>query len=57
MAYYLTIEKKKGYYVPLEITKSKYFSRLSNLKGNGSTLQEIDMFTMMFDNEKQLRAD
>ena len=56
MAYYLTIEKKKGYYVPLEITKSKYFSRLSNLKGNGSTLQEIDMFTMMFDNEKQLRA-
>ena len=56
MAYYLTIEKKKGVYEPIEITKSKYFSRLSNLKGNGSTLQEIDMFTMMFENEKELRT-
>lgn len=56
MAYYLTIEKKKGNYTPLEINKSKYFTRTSNLKGNGSTLQEIDMFTMMFNNEKELRS-
>ena len=56
MAYYFTVEKKKGEYTPIDITKSKYFMRTSNLKGAGSTLQEIDTFTMMFNNEKELRT-
>ncbi len=56
MAYYLTIEKRKGVYTPLDITKSKYFVRNSNLKGSGATLAEIDAFTMMFDNERELRG-
>ena len=56
MAYYLTIEKKKGEHIPLDITKSVYFTRLSHLKGNGATLQEIDTFTMMFNNEEELRS-
>lgn len=55
MAYYLTIEKKKGEYTPIDITKSKYYSRLSNFKGMGSSLQELDTFTMMFNHEQELR--
>ena len=55
MAYYFMVEKKKGQYIPLDITKSKCFSRTSNLKGIGAKLQEIDLFTMMFYNEKELR--
>ena len=55
MAYYLTVEKRKGEYTPLEITKSKYFARISNLKNNGATLEEIDIFTMMFNDEHELR--
>lgn len=55
MAYYLTVEKRKGEYTPIDITTSKYFTRLSNLKGKGSTLYEIDTFTMMFNNESELR--
>ena len=54
MAYYFMVEEKRGKYLPLDITKSKYFSRLSNLK-NGATLQEIDNFTMMFYNEVEMR--
>ena len=55
MAYYLTVEKKRGEYTPIDITKSKYFERISNFKGMGSSLQEIDIFTMMFNDEKELR--
>lgn len=56
MAYYLMQEKKKGIYTPLDITKSKCFYRTSNLKNMGCTLQEIDLFTMNFENEKELRS-
>lgn len=56
MAYYLMIEKKKGQYTPIDITKSACFYRMSNLKKSGCTLQEIDMFTMNFYDEKELRA-
>ena len=55
MAYYLTIEKKKGEFTPINVTKSKYFSRLSKFKGNGASLQELDIYTMMFNNEIELR--
>ena len=55
MAYYFMVEKKKGEYIPLDITNSKYFSRISNLKGKGATLQEIDIFTMMFSDLNELR--
>ena len=55
MAYYFTVSKKKGEYTPLDITKSKYFTKLSRFKGLGLSLQEIDMFTMMFNNEEELR--
>lgn len=55
MAYYFTVSKKKGEYTPLNITKSKYFTKLSRYKGLGLSLQEIDMFTMMFDDEAELR--
>lgn len=55
MAYYLTIEKRKGEYTPLEITSSKYFARVSNLVNNGATLEEIDIYTMMFNDEGEFR--
>ena len=55
MAYYFTVSKKKGEYTPLDITKSKYFTKLSKCKGLGLSLQEIDMFTMMFNDEEELR--
>lgn len=55
MAYYFTVSKKRGEYIPLDITKSKYFTKLSKFKGLGLSLQEIDMFTMMFNNEEELR--
>ena len=56
MAYYLTLEKEKGKFTPLDITKSKYFTRTSNLKGNRCTLAEVDAFTMMFNDERELRG-
>ena len=55
MAYYFTVSKKKGEYTPLDITKSKYFTKLSRFKGLGLSLQEIDMYTMMFNDEEELR--
>ena len=55
MAYYFTVQKKRGEYTPIDITKSKYFTRLSNYKGMGMSLQEIDLYTMMFNDEKELR--
>jgi len=55
MAYYLTVEKKKQEYLPLDITKSSCFTRLSRLKGMGSEINEIDMFTTSFNHEQELR--
>lgn len=55
MAYYFTVQKKKGEYTPIDITNSKYFTRMSNFKGMGMSLEEVDLFTMMFNNEKELR--
>lgn len=55
MAYYFMVSKKRGEYTPIDITKSKYFMRTSKLKGAGMTLEEIDMFTMMFNDEQELR--
>lgn len=55
MAYYLTYEKKKQEYIPLDITKSACFTRLSRLKGMGSEINEIDMFTTSFNHEQELR--
>ena len=55
MAYYLMVEKKRGEYMPLDITKSKCFTRLSNLKSNKANLNEIDLFTMMFNDNMELR--
>ena len=55
MAYYMTIQKKKGEYTPIDITKSKYFTRISKFKGMGMSLEETDLFTMMFNNESELR--
>lgn len=49
------VEKKKGDYEPLDITKSACFTPSSNLKGMGRTIQEIDMFTTWFYNEEELR--
>ena len=55
MAYYITVESKKGKYTPLNITNSILFTRISNLKGTGSTLEEIDLFTMMFNDISELK--
>ena len=55
MAYYFTVQKKKGEYTPIDITKSKYFTRISNYKGMGMSLEEVDLYTMMFNDEKELR--
>lgn len=56
MAYYFMVETKKGNYKSIDITKSKYFSKISNFKKpDACSLQEIDMFTMMFNDEKELR--
>jgi len=56
MAYYFTVEEKKGKYLPLDIKKSKYFTKQSKFKNLGLSLQEIDLFTTMFNNEEELRA-
>ena len=55
MAYYFMITKRGNKYTPLDITKSKYFSRDSRYTGMGMSLKEADSFTMMFDDEKELR--
>ena len=57
VAYYFTVQKKRGEFIPIDITKSRYFGRVSNLKGMGMTLEEVDLFTMMFDDEKELRRE
>ena len=55
MTYYLMGEVKRGEYSVVDITKSSRFRRLSKLKGNDCELFEIDMFTMNFSNEIELR--
>ena len=55
MAYYITVEDKKGHYLPLDISKSDCFTRLSNLKGAKANLQEIDYFTTQFNDELEMR--
>jgi len=59
MAYYFMVEKRdrtnKRNYVAIDVSKSPCFSRLSNLKENRFKLQELDYFTMMFNNEEELR--
>ena len=57
MAYYFMVEKKRGKYDKLDITKSSYFTKFSNFSKEGAcNLQEIDYFTMMFNNEGELRT-
>lgn len=57
MAYYLMVEKKRGLYQPINIKNSKYYIGITNRykKPCAHTLQEIDEFTMMFNNEIELR--
>lgn len=60
MAYYLTVEKGrvngKEEYEKLNITKANCFTRLSKtFKGEGCSLDEIDMFTTQFKDETELR--
>lgn len=54
MAYYLMVEEKKGKYLPIDITKSSLFTRMSNLTGMGSNIQEIDYFTVNFNDYNEL---
>lgn len=56
MAYYFMVEKKKGEYLPLDIRCSRYFQLSPKYKkACAYTLQEIDLFTMMFNDEEELR--
>lgn len=56
MAYYFMVEKKKGEYEPLDIEKILCLgSKRQYTKKAAFALQEIDMFTTMFDDEKELR--
>lgn len=56
MAYYFMLENKKGSWEKLNIPNSKYFRKSSRYKQYGAcSLEEIDYFTMMFDDEEELR--
>lgn len=57
MAYYLTVESKRGATIPLEIKDSIYFQIVKRKyeKACAYSLDEIDSFTMMFNNESELR--
>ena len=57
MAYYFMAETSKGKHIPIEISKSKYFQNKIRKykKAFAYTLQEIDNFTVMFDDEIELR--
>lgn len=56
MAYYFMIEKKKGEYSKIDITKSTYFDNPPSFKvPGGCSLEEIDSFTTKFANEEELR--
>jgi len=55
MAYNLMVEIKKGFYIPLDISKSKLFERTSRYKETRYSLEEIDRFTSNFENLNALR--
>ena len=57
MAYYLTVETKRGEYLPINISNSKCFQDTIRRfkKTCAYTLEEIDRFTMMFNDEIELR--
>ena len=57
MAYYFMVESKKGKHLPLDIKSSIYFqpTKTKYDKPCACSLDEIDGFTMMFDNESELR--
>lgn len=57
MAYYLMVEikgKGRSIYEAIDISDSPCFTRFSIHKGNMYELQELDYFTMMFNNRKEL---
>ena len=57
MAYYFTVETKRGEFQPINIGNSVYFQNITRKykKTCAYSLEEIDNFTMMFDNEIELR--
>ncbi len=55
MAYYFMVNKKKEGFTPLDIKKTDYFPKPTRYKGLAMSLAEADSFTMMFDNEEELR--
>lgn len=56
MAYYFMVESKKSTYQPLNIASSKYFQTTPRYKAPCAlSLKEIDDFTMLFDDEEELR--
>ena len=57
MAYYFTIETKRGEFRPISISDSVYFQNTIRKykKPCAYSLEEIDNFTMMFNNEIELR--
>lgn len=57
VAYYLMVEKRRGEYLPINIKNSKYYQNIRSKfnKPCAHSLQEIDSFTMMFNDEIELR--
>lgn len=57
MAYYFMVETKKGQYQELNINNSKYYPNKTKKykKPCAYTLEEIDYFTIMFNDEQELR--
>lgn len=56
MAYNLTIDSEKENR-PIDLRKIEKFKRHSNLKNNLYTLEEIDLFTNQYKDEKELKLD
>ena len=56
MAYYLTIQKKKGEYQELNIRGMKEFERSTRFTGTSYSLKEIDDFTSKFGSEVELKS-
>ena len=55
MAYYFMIKGKNNQQIALDISKSKCFTRLSKYKNERYSLEEIDMFTMTFNTEDEIK--
>lgn len=57
MAYYLMVESKKGEYKKINISNSKYFQTVNRSfnKSCAYALDEIDRFTVMFNDENEMR--